>query len=233
MENCKFTKAKLQSMHLNLSKFGPLLLLLFLVFSPGSAQPAFELCFRGKMADIEGNSISQEHFNLKVQLSREHASEILYEFRTASYTDEEGWFGFIIPRLPSFLPEESEKMQPLDLTLEILPNKDTKWLEKGDDFLVTYTLRPNPGEDSLQLTMTRMEGSTLQMHSETHLFAFKDQDPFAYLLGGFLITDSPPLTDQSLLDLQLWLSPDSSDEEGGASRGVKGGFPSGGYYKKK
>ena len=220
-------------MNINLSKFGLLLLVLVLFFSPGSAQPAFELCFRGKMANIEGQNISLEHFDLKVQISRMHASEILYEFITASYSDEDGWFGFIIPGLPSFILDGEKNMQPLDIPLEILPNKDTKWMQEGDDFLVTYTLIPDPDADSLQLTMTRMEGSKLQIHSEKHLFAFKDKDPFAYLLGGFLITDDPPLKDQSLLDLQLWLSPEPGGEEGGASRGVKGGFPSGGYYKKK
>lgn len=220
-------------MNINLPKFGLLLLLPFLFVAAGIAQPAFELCFRGKMADIEGQNISLEHFDLKVQISKMHASEILYEFRTASYSDEDGWFGFIIPRLPSFIQEGENNLQPLDITLEILPNKDTKWMQEGDDFLVTYTLRPNPDADSLQLTMTRMEGSKLQVHTEKHLFAFRDQDPFAYLLGGFLITDDPPLKEQSFLDLQLWLSPEPGGEEGGASRGVKGGFPSGGYYKKK
>ncbi len=63
--------------------------------------------------------------------------------------------------------------------------------------------------------------------------AFKDQDPFGYLLGGFLITDQPPLKPESTGDLQQWLSPENQDAEGGTSRGVKGAFPKGGYQKKK
>jgi len=77
-----------------------------------------------------------------------------------------------------------------------------------------------------------MEGSELVVHTENHLFAFKDQYPFAYLTGGFLITDKPPVSTQSISDLQQWLLPVDQDEDGAPSRGVKGGFPAGGYYKK-
>jgi hypothetical protein len=70
------------------------------------------------------------------------------------------------------------------------------------------------------------------VHSEEHLFAFKDLYPFAYLTGGFLMTDTPPISAQSLADLREWLTPDALDENDDTSRGVKGGFPVGGYHKK-
>lgn len=99
--------------------------------------------------------------------------------------------------------------------------------------MVSYNLKPGQDKIDTQLIMTRLEGSTLLKHTEDHLFAFKDLDPFSYLLGGFLITDHPPLSDQSINDLKQWLSPEDQDIEGGVSRGVKGSFPSGGYKRKK
>jgi hypothetical protein len=193
----------------------------------------FDLCFRGLLADIEGEKIPEEHFDLRIQVSKASAYEIVYEYHTASYTDSGGWFGFIIPRMSQLLMEGDKVLHPVDLRMEILPNKDTKWMKEGEDFMVSYSLKPGSNDAENKLTITRMEGSKLEVYTEEHLYAFKDLEPFAYLLGGFLITDEPPFKDQSLLDLQQWLSPEQEEKEGDASRGVKGGFPSGGYYKKK
>jgi len=220
-------------MHLKLSRILLLLLVQFFLITPASAQSIFDLCFRGKLADIEGKEIKEEHFDLKVQITRVTAYETLYEFRTSSYSDSGGWFGFIIPGVSQFFMDETDSLHPVVIIMEILPNKETEWMREGEDFMVSYTLKPTVDSTGIQLMMTRMEGSKLEVHSEDHLFAFKDLDPFAYLLGGFLITDEPPFSDQSPLDLQQWLTPESGDEDGGVSRGVKGGFPSGGYYKKK
>lgn len=220
-------------MNLNWPRVFLLVLMQSLFFYTASAQSKFDLCFRGLLADIEGEKIPEEHFDLKVQVSKVSAYEILYEFNTATYTDSGGWFGFIIPRMSQFLMEGNELSHPVEIRMEILPNKDTKWVREGEDFMVSYSLKPGSDDAENKLIMTRMEGSELEGHSEEHLCAFKDLDPFAYLLGGFLITDEPPFKNQSLLDLQQWLSPDQEDEEGETSRGVKGGFPSGGYYKKK
>lgn len=233
MEFLKFRQAKLHAMNLNRSGIVLLLLSQTLFASPASAQSIFDLCFRGKLADIEGKEISAEHFDLKVQINRVAANEVFYEFKTASYSDKGGWFGFTIPKLSTYLLVEEQISQPVEIKIEILPNKDTEWLKDGEDFMVTYTLTPPLDSSFNQSVMSRMEGSVLEVHSEAHLQAFKDLDPFAYLLGGFLLTDEPPISDQSQLDLQRWLSPESDEDEGGASRGVKGGFPSGGYYKKK
>ena len=117
--------------------------------------------------------------------------------------------------------------------MEVLPSANTKWIGEGEEFLVTYTLKPDQESTDPQLRITRLEGSTLVRHSEEHLLAFKDQDPFAYVQGGFLITDTPPVQAESLSDLKLWLSPEEQDAKEGTSRGVKGGFPKGGYKNKK
>jgi len=237
MEIRKFTLYKLRTMNLNWNlnwpKILPLLLLNILLIAPASAQSMFDLSFQGKLADIQGKEISNEHFDLAVQICRESAYEVLYEIKTSTSSDEGGWFGFIIPNMSQFLMEEGELKHPVEIRLEILPNAETKWMREGEDFMLSYTLKPYADSADYQLMMTRMEGSKLIMYSENHLYAFKDQDPFAYLLGGFLITNQPAFSDSMLLELKQWLSPLPGDEQGGASRGVKGGFPSGGYYKKK
>lgn len=213
------------------------LILLSLVFivAIGSilGQSAYDLSFQGLLADIQGNSISNEPFDLTVQLKPASGQETLFEFSSSTKTDENGWFGFTISEISRFLLKNGEISETLVVRMEFLPNDNTKWMQKGDDFMVTYTLSPNIVDNSNQLKITRMEGTDLMVFSEDHLYAFKDQYPFAYLTGGFLMTDQPPVTDQSIADLKQWLLPDEEDDVGAASRGVKGGFPAGGYYKKK
>lgn len=220
-------------MKLNLPKVLSLLLLNLFLLSPASAQSVFDLCFQGKLADINGKEISNEHFDLAVQISRELDYKVLYEIKTSTSSDEGGWFGFSIPTISQFLMDDGELKHSVEIRLELVPNAETKWMKKGEDFMLSYTLKPYTDNTDYQLIMTRMEGSKLVMYSEDHLYAFKDQDPFAYLLGGFIITDQPAFSDTMLIYHKQWLSPVPGDEQGGASRGVKGGFPSGGYYKKK
>jgi hypothetical protein len=86
-------------------------------------------------------------------------------------------------------------------------------------------------DNSIYLKMARMEGSELSVHQEDNLYAFKDEYPFGYLTGGFLLTDSPPVNETSKDDLRHWIIPDPT-ESGAATRGVKGGFPQGGYRKR-
>ena len=203
------------------------------VIGTAFGQPAYDLNFQGMLADIQGKSISNEPFDLSVQLKSESGQEIFFEFKSSTKTDEKGWFGFTISEISKFLLKSGEISETLVVRMEFLPNENTKWIRKGDDFMVTYTLSPALVNNLKQLKITRMEGSELIIHSEDHLFAFKDQYPFAYLTGGFLVTDQPPLSDQSIVDLRQWVSPDDQDDTGAASRGVKGGFPAGGYYKKK
>jgi len=219
-------------MMLNRPRLIQLLLLNIILISSVSAQSGFDLYFQGKLADIQGKEISNEAFDLAVQISRESDYTILYEIKTSASTDEQGWFGFTIPNMSQFLIEGGELALPVEIKMEILPNEQTNWMREGEGFMVSYTLSPFNDSTGNQLIMKRMEGSSLISHTEDHLYAFKDMDPFAYLLGGFLLSDHPPYRDQSLIDLQQWLLPESEDD-GGVSRGVKGGFPTGGYYKKK
>lgn len=220
-------------MKLNLPKILSFLLLNLFLLTPTWSQSTFDLCFQGKLADINGKEISNEYFDLTVQISRGSDYEVLYEIKTSTSSDEGGWFGFSIPNMSQFLVEGGELKHPVEIKLELLPNRETKWMKSGEDFMLSYTLKPYTDNNDYQLMMTRMEGSKLAMYSEDHLYAFKDQDPFAYLLGGFMITDQPAFSDSLLIDHKQWLSPAPDDEQGGTSRGVKGVFPGGRYYKKK
>lgn len=219
---------------MNLQKKLFLLSTLFIVvIGTTIGQPAYDLIFQGMLTDIQGKSISNDPFDLSVQLKSESGQEILFEFNSSTKTDENGWFGYTISEISRFLLKSGEISETLVIRMEFLPNVHTKWMRKGDDFMVTYTLSPALVNNLKQLKIIRMEGSELVTHSEDHLYAFKDQYPFAYLTGGFLVTDQPPVSDQSIADLKQWLSPDDQDDTGAVSRGVKGGFPAGGYYKKK
>ena len=219
---------------MNLIKKGFLMLGMLVAGLPGSllGQSAYELTFQGILAGIDGEGIGNESFLLKVQIRTDPADEVLYEFTSDVHTDEEGWFGFTISNISEFMMKVDGSWKPILLRMEFLPGDQTSWIEKGNDFLVTYTLKPSESSEHL-FQMTRMEGSDLEVYSEEHLHAFRDLYPFAYLTGGFLITDTPPIDQQSVTDLQIWLTPDPEDEEEAASRGVKGGFPVGGYRKKK
>ncbi len=204
-----------------------------LILVSANGQLVYEMKFVGKLIDSQSKPICNEDFDLTVQISKEGVHEILYEVKPSAFSDEEGWFTYTISDISQFLLEDGELKHPLVIKMEILPNARTKWMSEGKDFMVTYTLKPDRDSIDTQLMMTRLEGSTLVKHAEDHLFAFKDQDPFSYLLGGFLITDQPPISDLSVSDLKQWLSPETRDEDGGVSRGVKGGFPAGGYHRKK
>jgi len=195
-------------------------------------QSAYDLNFQGLLSDIQGNSICNEPFELSVQLQPAGGQEVLFEFSSSTKTDNEGWFGFTISEISRFLLRDGKISETVVIRMEFQPNENTKWMKKGDDFMVTYTLAPNQVDNTTQLKITRIEGLELLSHSEDHLYAFKDQYPFAYLTGGFLVTSQPPVTSQSVADLKQWLSPNDQDNTDAPSRGVKGGFPAGGYYKK-
>ena len=214
-------------------RISTLLLAQLLILATASAQQICEMKFVGKLADIQGKAICNEAFDLSVQLTREGDYKILFEIDTSASTDNEGWFEYTISEISQYLLKEDGHTHPMVIRMELLPNEKTKWMKEGEDFMVFYTLKTATDSMDTQLIMTRLEGSTLLKHAEDHLLAFKDSDPFSYLLGGFLITDNPPMGDQSISDLKQWLSPEDQDIEGGASRGVKGSFPSGGYKPKK
>ena len=201
-----------------------------LVFVAG--QPNIDLNYQGMLADIQGKKINNEQFDLNVKLMSESDQTIYWETSSSTHTDEDGWFGFTISDISQFLMKDGQIKKAVVIRMEFLPNTMTKWMREGDDFMVSYTLSPTIVNNDIHLKMTRMEGSELVIHSEDHLYAFKDQYPFAYLTSGFLLTDQPPVSSNSVADLKQWLSPDDKVEEGVTSRGVKGGFPAGGYRKK-
>ena len=197
-----------------------------------SGQTTYDLNFQGILTDIQGNSISNEPFDISVQLNSASGEQVLFEFSSSTNTDAQGWFGFPIRQFSNFILKDGRISETVILRMEFKPNEQTRWLKNGDDFMVTYTVEPASNPDSDGIKIIRMEGSELVSHTENHLYAFKDQYPFAYLTGGFIITDQPPVEEQLIADLKAWVVPENEDEEGAASRGVKGGFPAGGYYKK-
>ncbi|MCP4311406.1 MAG: hypothetical protein GY790_09105 [Bacteroidetes bacterium] len=205
---------------------------LLALFMPAFAQPSIELNFQGLLTDAAGEKITSEAFDFTVKLiSSDPGKTELWSHSDATYTDEYGWLTFSIPEISQHLNIDGNLNNPVVIRLEILPNSKTTWMRKGEDFMVTYTITPSTKDEVIYLKMSRMEGSELTVHNEEHLYAFKDEYPFAYLTGGFLLTDAPPLNDNAIDDLKQWISPEP-DENGSATRGVKGGFPKGGYRKR-
>jgi hypothetical protein len=197
-----------------------------------AGQPAIEMNFQGVLTDGEGMAISNEQFDFTVKLmTAEPGKTDLWSYSSSTRTDEEGWLSFSVPEFSQYFLKNGTIQEPVVIRLEFLPNENTCWIRKGEDFMVSYTLTPTLKDDGIHLQMSRMEGSELEEHLEDHLYVFKDEYPFAYLTGGFLFTDTPPLSANSMDDLRQWISPDPT-ESGAASRGVKGGFPQGGYRKK-
>ncbi len=211
-----------------------LLIVLFIsALCPIAGQVVYDLDFQGVLHDIEGNRIANESFDLNVQVKEPSGSDIWYEFSSVTQSDPEGWFGFHISEVSRYLNGDDPFSDPVMISLEILPNSKTEWIEKGGDFKLSYTLSSQTDGQDKELEMTRMEGSKLEVHSEDRFHAFKDSYPFGYITGGFLLSDQPPVGQELINDLKQWILPESSEEEGAASRGVKGGFPTGGYYRKK
>ncbi len=205
---------------------------LFAFLLTTSGQAAIELNFQGLLTDASGEIMAGESFDLSVILSSsESGKNELWSYSEISTTDENGWFTYSVPEISQFLETEQNEDNSLVIKMEFLPNSNTKWLSEDEDFLVSYTIRAYNTDDAIKLTLSRMEGAELTSHVEDHLFAFKDDYPFAYLTAGFLLTDSPPLNKTSIDDLRQWISPESSETDS-ITRGVKGGFPKGGYRKR-
>lgn len=205
---------------------------LFSLLLSTSGQAAIELNFQGMLTNSNSDRIPGATFDFTVKLvSSEPGKTELWSHSDALYTDEDGWFSFSIPEISKYLDMEKENKKSVVIRMDFLPNSKTTWMQKGEDLMVTYTLTPTMKDDAIYLKMSRMEGSELTVHLEDHLYAFKDEYPFAYLTGGFLLTDTPPLTKNSLDDLRQWIMPEPSEKES-ATRGVKGGFPKGGYRKR-
>ena len=184
------------------------------------AQPAVKMSFQGMLSDIQGNRITNEPFSLSVSILSVKSEEVLWQENSIAVTNDEGWFGFEIRDVSPYLEKEGMLTQAASIKIGFMPTEQTRWMRTGEDFLVSYTLNPSINNDSIQFNIMRMEGSELTAHTEKHLYAFKDQYPFAYLTGGFVLTDKS--MDDVVDNLQQWISPVKEVDEGGATRGVKG-----------
>lgn len=206
--------------------------LLFAMLLSASAQASIELNFQGLLTGSDKEIIPDADFDFTVKLvSSDPGTTELWSYSEPISTDEGGWFSFSIPEISEFLGLNEDVNNSVVIRMEFTPNSKTTWLKKGEDLMVTYTLTPTMRDDAIYLKMSRMEGSELTVHLEDHLYAFKDEYPFAYLTGGFLLTDMPPLNNNSIDDLRQWLLPEPS-VDGAATRGVRGSFPKGGYRKR-
>ncbi len=215
------------------AKYFFLIVLLFSILTTSRGQSVYHLNFEGMLSDIEGQRISNDQFDLVVKLQYESDQEVLYEIRKTLSSDKEGWFGFSIEEISAYILNDANQTSPLEINLEFLPNSNTIWLDQDGDFTVSYTISAQQKEDLPELKITRMEGSELIPHTEEDIYVFKDQIPFAYLTGGFLISRQSPPDKQMLEDLKTWISPSEDQEAASGSRGVKGGFPTGGYHRTK
>lgn len=220
-------------MYLNKTKIGLIAMLsLFAMTFSASGQPTIEMNFQGMLTNGEGNAIINEHFDLNVKLlSAKQGEPELWSRMSVNQTDRNGWFSFTVPDVSAYLMGEDEINNTVVISLEFLPNDMTSWLKKGQDFMVSYTLTPTLKDDAIYLKMSRMEGSELTDLLQENLYMFKDDYPFAYLTGGFLLSDAPPIDEESTEGLRQWISPDP--DAGTSTRGVKGGFPKAGYSRKR
>ncbi len=206
--------------------------ILFMFAFQAFGQPTIELNFQGMLTDAQGEKIANESFNFTVKLiSPDPSNTELWSHAETTTTDENGWLGFSIPEVSQHLFMADDIKKAVVIRLEFLPNSLSTWLGQQEDFMVTYTLTPTMKDDAIYLKISRMEGSELTVYLEDHLYAFKDEYPFAYLTGGFLLTDAPPLSENSIDDLKQWILPDLTESES-ATRGVRGSFPKGGYRKR-
>ncbi len=205
---------------------------LFAMLITASGQASIDLNFQGLLTDSNKDLIPGATFDFNVKLvSPEPGKAELWSHSEVISTDEDGWFSFSIPEVSRYLDMDEDVHKSVVIRLDFIPNSKTTWLQKGEDLMVTYTLIPTKRDDAIYLKMSRMEGSELTAHLEDHLYAFKDEYPFAYLTGGFLLTDTPPINKSSLDDLKQWIVPEPT-EKGSATRGVRGSFPKGSYRKR-
>lgn len=209
---------------------GALFLFLFSLWIPAiHAQDNISLHFQGVMKDIEENLIKNDKFKLTVNVLDAPAGTTLWEKSLQVTTDEEGWFGFGMEEFDRLFGDEQSGSAKVSVHLGLFPLPESKWIEQGNDFLVSYTITRIIGNDSILFTITRMEGSKLQTVQQEHLLFFSDSYPFAYLQGGFILTSDN--TSENIEALQSIIKGDAAGSEAARSRGIKGSFAVGGYRK--
>jgi len=208
-------------------KIAPITAILLCIGGSVLAQTSIAMNFQGLLKDRDGAHIVSESFDLTVKLMNpEKAASELWMREGEISTDKEGWLSFSVEDIVPFL-NEGQATQTLIIWLEFMPNNKTHWLNEGESLMLNYTLTATYKNEGIGLTMKRIEGSDLTYDIDSQLYAFKDEYPYANLTGGFILTDEPPLYDGAVNDLRLWMLPPPSE-----TRGVRGGFPKGGYRKR-
>jgi hypothetical protein len=212
----------------NLQKY-LLLCLLFLSLNllDIQAQGTIQLHFEGQMMNISQEAIKSDEFKLVIKIREGMSREAIYELRILKKTDQEGWFGFTIGDFHELLYKDQASVLTVDL--EFYPTPESHWIEQGEDFIVKYDLKKVIRNDSLLIEIERIEGSKgpkLEFFASGERLYFYDTYPFAYLQGGFAFTFME-LNDTGKLRSYI------SGENEVKSRGIKGGFPVGGYRKNK
>jgi len=105
-----------------------LIIMIFSTLSTLSAQVTYDLNFQGILADINGKPITNESFDLKVELRYPSVTETLLSFSETTLADENGWFGFNIDEVSRFLAVEKNAKSQVVIRLDIIPNSQTRWI---------------------------------------------------------------------------------------------------------
>ena len=210
-------------------------LLLFTTMFSGYSQGSVRLNFEGIMKDIEENRIAEDEFKLLINVISNPSGDILLEKSHTLLTDKQGWFGFDIGEFDRFFSMDQSGTSTIFINLELIPTRNSKWIEQGRNFPVSYKILKVTKSDSLLFEIARMEGSRaeeLRFSNLDDMLFFRDTYPFGYLQGGFMI--SLDLSSEKLAILRNIIDEDSdASGEATKSRGVKGGFAVGGYRKTK
>jgi hypothetical protein len=212
-----------------------LALLFGLTMNSAYSQESIRLNFEGIMRDIEEMRISEDEFKLEVKVLSDPSGEILLENSYSIRTDNRGWFGFELGEFDRFFNQDLEGTSTIVVNLGLFPTENSKWIEQGKDFPITYKILRAIENDSLLFEIARIQGSRpeeLLFSNIEEMLIFQDSYPFGYLQGGFMI--SVDLSSEKLAILRNIIDEDSdASGEATKSRGVKGGFAVGGYRKTK
>lgn len=193
------------------------------------AQETLSLNYEGVLKDIEENTIQEDEFELIVNVLSVPDGKTLWEKTYQAKSDMEGWFGFEIEEFNSLFGTDNGSAS-VEVHLGFFPMPDSRWIDQGSDFLVSYTIKRHQTEDSLVFEINRMEGSVLSFSQYNDVLFFQDTYPFAYLQGGFMIAmDNTEANLSSLRDIISGVA--EGKEKSARSRGLKGGFAVGGYRK--
>lgn len=206
-----------------------IVILLSMGFNSLTAQGTLQLNFQGMLMKLEQGRedqiFSSDELELVVLLKEEPSGQTIKETKYSITTDKEGWFGFEIPDFQNIFGNRTGTSE-VTIQMELFPTAISRWASQGNDFMVTYTVKKVPRNDSLLFEITRIDRSILDFSQLDDVLLFTDNYPFLYLKGGFML--SVNYTEENLVGLRYAIS----GAEVTKSRGIKGGFAVGGYQKK-